>query len=64
MWYFFYNFRPSSAALAIEECGPNYKAVFAKPKHDDGQPTYSSSYPRHIDSKSKYFKLFRKHFVV
>lgn len=47
-------FRSSSAALAIEECGPNYKAVFAKPKHDDGPSVYSSSYARHIDSKSNY----------
>lgn len=44
----------SSAALAIENCGPNYKAVFAKPKHEDGQTAYHSSYPRNVDSKSKF----------
>ncbi|XP_025408459.1 RNA-binding protein 45 [Sipha flava] len=44
--------KPSSAALAIEECGPNYKAVFAKPKHDDGPSVYPQSYSRHIDSKN------------
>jgi len=45
-------FRSSSAALAIEECGPNYKAVFAKPKYDDGPTLHPQSYARHIDSKS------------
>ncbi|CAI6343352.1 unnamed protein product [Macrosiphum euphorbiae] len=44
--------KASSAALAIEECGPNYKAVFAKPKHDDGPSVYPPSYPRHVDSKN------------
>lgn len=48
-------FRSSSAALAIEECGPNYKAVFAKPKHDDGPSGYPPSYTRHGDSKSNFY---------
>jgi len=47
-------FRSSAAALAIEECGPNYKAVFAKPKHDDGPSAYPPSYTRHVDSKSNF----------
>lgn len=53
-------FRSSSAALAIEECGPNYKAVFAKPKHDDGPSTYPTSYPRHVDSKSNFCNINKK----
>lgn len=52
MVYFWNYFRSSSAALAIEECGPNYKAVFAKPKHDDGPSVYSSSFSRHVESSS------------
>ncbi|XP_050542986.1 RNA-binding protein 45 isoform X2 [Daktulosphaira vitifoliae] len=40
--------KASSAALAIENCGSNYKAVFAKPKHEDAPTNYS----RHSESKS------------
>lgn len=44
------EFRASSAALAMENCGPNYKAVFAKPKHEDAPTSFS----RHSESKSSY----------
>ncbi|XP_050419599.1 RNA-binding protein 45 isoform X2 [Adelges cooleyi] len=50
--------KASSAALAIEQCGSNYKAVFAKPKHEDGPSAYpTQTYNRHSDSKTSNYAL-------